>query len=173
MTERVRITSPRTAGRRSRPSTGTEEIDAQTSVGEVYMRSLMRSQLRVAIVVFIAIGVGIGGLPLLFWFAPDATSVDVFGVPLAWLVLGVAVYPTLVVAGWLYVRQAERNERQFTELVERRGDGAASGVARDERSGERDRVQSEERAARRARPDSTERREQTSDAARPDETERE
>lgn len=98
---------------------GAEEIDAQTSVGEIYMRSLIRSQLRVAIVVLLAVGVGVGGLPLLFWFVPAATAVDIFGVPLAWLLLGVVVYPTLVAAGWLYVRQAEHNERQFSELVER------------------------------------------------------
>lgn len=119
MTERVRITSPRTAGKRPRPVSGAEEIDAQTSVGEIYMRSLIRSQLRVAIVVLLGVGIGVGGIPLLFWFLPAAADIGVVGVPLAWFVLGVAVYPTLVAAGWLYVRQAERNERQFSELVER------------------------------------------------------
>lgn len=117
--ERVRITSPRTAAKRSRRVSAAEEIDAQSSVGEIYMRSLIRSQLLVAIVVLLAIGVGIGGIPLLFWFVPSIADVEVFGVPLAWFVLGGAVYPTLVVAGWLYVRQAERNERQFSDLVER------------------------------------------------------
>ena len=119
MNDRVRITSPRTAGKRPRPVSGAEEIDAQSSVGEIYMRSLIRSQLLVAIVVLLAIGVGVGGIPLLFWFVPSAADVEVAGIPLAWFVLGVAVYPTLVVAGWLYVRQAERNERQFSDLVER------------------------------------------------------
>ncbi|MGH3360751.1 MAG: hypothetical protein ACRDO7_18250 [Nocardioidaceae bacterium] len=119
MNERVRITSPRTAGKRPRPVSGAEEINAQTPVGEIYMRSLIRSQLRVAIVVFLTICIGVGGLPLLFWFAPTVTDIRVLGIPLAWFVLGVAVYPTLVCAGLLYVRQAERNERQFSELIER------------------------------------------------------
>ncbi len=29
------------------------------------------------------------------------------------------VYPSLVAGGWLYVRLAERNERDFVDLVER------------------------------------------------------
>ena len=37
--------------------------------------------------------------------------------PLAWLLLGVVVYPWLVLLGWAYVRRAERNERDFAELV--------------------------------------------------------
>ena len=117
MTERVRITSPHTAGRRPRPLSGTEEIDAHSPVGEIYMRSLIRSQLRIAIAMLVAIGLGIGGIPLLFWFVPDAADVSVFGIPLAWLLLGGVAYPVLVVVGWLYVRQAERNERQFSELI--------------------------------------------------------
>lgn len=119
MTDRVRITSPRTTGARPRPATGAQEIDEQTAVGEVYMRSLIRSQLRVAIVVFLAVGIGIGCLPLVFWSVPSAADVTVLGIPLAWLLLGGVVYPTLVAAGWLYVRQAERNEQQFADLVER------------------------------------------------------
>ena len=31
--------------------------------------------------------------------------------------LGVAVYPWLLVLGWAYVRRAERNERDFADLM--------------------------------------------------------
>lgn len=133
MNERVRITSPRTAARRPRPLTGTEEIDAQSPVGEIYMRSLIRSQLRIAIAVLVAIGLGIGGIPLLFWFAPDAADDQVGGIPLPWLLLGGVVYPVLLVIGWLYVRQAERNEAQFADLVERRPPGTVRRPERTER----------------------------------------
>ena len=34
-------------------------------------------------------------------------------------ILGLLVYPALVAGGWLYVRLAERNEREFVDLVER------------------------------------------------------
>jgi cytochrome oxidase assembly protein ShyY1 len=36
------------------------------------------------------------------------------------LVLGVAVYPWLLVLAWWYVRRAEHNEADFVNLVERR-----------------------------------------------------
>ena len=127
MTERVRITSPRTVARKPRDLSGTEEIDAQSAVGEVYMRSLIRSQLRVAITVLVVIGLGVGGIPLMLWFTPSAAETQLLGVPVVWAFLGVAVYPFLVLVGWLYVRQAERNERHFSDLVQRRGSGAGSG----------------------------------------------
>ena len=41
----------------------------------------------------------------------------VLWLPLGWLLLGVAVYPWLLVLGWAYVRRAERNEDDFAELV--------------------------------------------------------
>jgi hypothetical protein len=44
----------------------------------------------------------------------------VAGVPLPWLLLGLVVYPLLVLLGWVYVRRAERNEQTFSDLVDRR-----------------------------------------------------
>jgi len=41
----------------------------------------------------------------------------VLGLPVPWLLLGVVVYPALLGLGWVYVRRAERNERDFAELV--------------------------------------------------------
>jgi hypothetical protein len=58
-------------------------------------------------------------LPLLFKFAPSVSRTQVFGIGLPWLLLGVVVFPVFVLAGWFYVRQAERSEREFAELVER------------------------------------------------------
>ena len=115
---RVRVTSPRSsAGRRRRVSV-TSEIDAQTRIGEIYMSSLLRAQLRLAGAVITALGVLVAGLPVLFWLLPQAQQVKVFGMPLAWVLLGFAVYPFLVLLGWLYVRAAERNEKDFADAVE-------------------------------------------------------
>ena len=116
---RVRVTSPRTAATRQRRVTGASEIDAQTDLGEVYMTSLLRSQLRLALLVLAALGVLVAGLPLLFTFLPGLAEVHVLGMPLPWVLLAFVVYPFLVLLGWLYVRAAERNERDFTEVVER------------------------------------------------------
>ena len=116
---RVRVTSPRTSATRQRRVTGASEIDAQTDLGEVYMTSLLRSQLRLALLVLGAVGVLVAGLPLVFTVFPGLVDVQVLGMPLPWVLLAFAVYPVLLGLGWLYVRAAERNERDFTEVVER------------------------------------------------------
>jgi len=93
------------------------EIDARTPLGEVYMQSLVRTQLRLAVGVALLVLCTLGTLPLLFWAFPAITRVQVLGVPLPWLVLGLAAYPFLVAVGHFYVGRAERNERAFTDLV--------------------------------------------------------
>jgi hypothetical protein len=116
----VRIESPRRSAARAPSSRAvSEEIDEQTLVGEVYMGALLRTQLRLAIGVCVVFGVLLGGLPLLFALRPSLSDIAVAGVPLPWLLLGVLVHPVLVAGAWYYVRAAERNERDFVELVER------------------------------------------------------
>jgi len=112
---RVRVTS-RPAGRRRRTSVASE-IDAQTELGEVYMRSLMRTQLRLALGVLVLLAVTLGALPLLFATVPWLQQARLLGVPVAWLVLGLGAYPLLLSLAAFYVRRAERNERAFHELV--------------------------------------------------------
>ena len=117
---RVRVTSPRTGATRTRRVTGRAEIDAQTDVGEIYMTSLLRSQLRLAVLVLVGLGTLVAGLPLLFAVFPALLDLRVLGMPLPWVLLAFAVYPVLLALGWAYVRAAERNERDFTDVVERR-----------------------------------------------------
>ncbi len=118
---RVRVTSPRTdAVRRPPRRRVTDDIDEQTGVGELYMRSLVRSQLRLGLGVLGAFCLTVGALPLLFWLAPALAQVRVLGVGLPWLLLGVGAYPVIGLTAWAYVRAAERAERDFADLVERR-----------------------------------------------------
>ena len=91
--------------------------DAETALGEVFMRSLLREQLFLALRVLAALGVTLGLLPLLFHLVPSLGDVRVGQMPLAWLLLGVLAYPWLVVLGWFYIRQSEANERDFADLV--------------------------------------------------------
>jgi hypothetical protein len=117
---RVRVTSPRTRSPRPRGgprAAGTHDIEEATGVGDVFMRSLVGAQLRLALVVCGGLAVGLGSIPLLVVLAPRFATVHVIGLPLFWLLLGVLVYPLLVAAGWWYVRAAERTERDFAELV--------------------------------------------------------
>lgn len=118
---RVRVTSTRrdAATRRDlRPLT--RDLDEQSTLGEVYMSGLMSAQLWLAARVLAFGAAGLGGLPLLFLLVPATRTMDVGGVPLPWLVVAVAVYPVAVVVARYYVRQSERIERQFSEVVARR-----------------------------------------------------
>ena len=115
---RERVTGPRRAAGRSRRMSVPSEIDARTPLGEVYMQSLVRSQLRLAVGVVLLLACTLGALPLLFWAFPALTRLHVLGIPLPWFLLGFAAYPFLLVVGRFYVRRAERNERAFTDLVD-------------------------------------------------------
>ncbi|MDA0633122.1 hypothetical protein OUY22_06785 [Nonomuraea sp. MCN248] len=116
---RVAVTSPRTAAARRPRYPATREIDEQTDLGEVYMRSLLRTQFRLAMFVCTVLACVVCGLPLLFLLIPDLAEVHLLGVPLPWAVLAGLIYPGFVLGAWLYVRQAERNERHFADLVDR------------------------------------------------------
>ena len=117
---RVAVTSPRTTGVRRPPGRqALAALDEQDVVGDLLIRSLMRAQLVLGLRLAAVFGILLGGLPLLFAVAPQTRDAEVLGVALPWLVLGGAVYPALWAGGWLYVRLAERNERDFVDLIER------------------------------------------------------
>jgi hypothetical protein len=82
------------------------------------MGSLVRSQLRLAMATLLPVLAFAAGVPLAFHLAPGLADVRLLGAPVAWLVLGVLVYPLLVLLGRFYVRRAERNEQDFAELVD-------------------------------------------------------
>ncbi len=88
------------------------EIAEHTPLGDAYVRSLMRSQLRAGLTAFALLACVAGTLPLAFAALRDQTAV--------WFVLGFAAYPLLALLAWWYVRRAERNERDFARLVKGR-----------------------------------------------------
>jgi hypothetical protein len=119
---RVAVTSPQTEAAwraRTTPRRRLDELADQTAIGDVLIRSLIRAQLGLGLRVLAVIVVLLGGLPLLFAAVPSAGRAEVGGVAVPWLLLGVATFPLLVLLGVVYMRQAERNEREFTDLVER------------------------------------------------------
>lgn len=113
------ITSPRTRAATRPRHPRTREIDEQTRLGEVYMRSLIRSQLRLALSVYTLVAGVIGGLPALFLLAPEVARLRLLGIPLPWVLLAGLIYPMFVACAFGYVRQAERTEHDFAELVDR------------------------------------------------------
>ncbi|MEP7053917.1 MAG: hypothetical protein ABI912_01545 [Actinomycetota bacterium] len=116
---RVTVTSSRPV-RRAPPGArmhSLAEVQEQSELGGVLLRSLVRAQLTLALGVLLGFGSLVASLPLLFALAPHLANRQVFGLPLPLAVLGVAIYPVVVVTGFVYVWFAERNEREFEELV--------------------------------------------------------
>jgi hypothetical protein len=111
---RVRVTGP---PRRRRALNRPVDLEQDTRLAGVYLSSLLREQLWLALRLLAVLAVAVGLLPALFALVPSLADVRVLGLPLAWLVVGVAVYPLLLGLGWRYVRTAERNEDAFAELM--------------------------------------------------------
>ena len=119
---RVRVTGPpRRRASAVRPS-GTREINAETALGEVFMRSLLREQLRLAFAVLTAMALTLGLLPVVFLIWPGLGAVRLGPVPVSWVLLGVLSYPWLVLLGWFHIRRAEAHERDFADLVSAAGE---------------------------------------------------
>jgi hypothetical protein len=115
---RVAVTGPRrnrAGGYSARP--GAADLHAQPRLGQIYVRSLVRDQLRLALGVLAVLAAVLGGLPAAFVLFPALRTAEVFGIRLAWLLLGVVAYPVMVGAAWFHVRHAERAERDFTDLL--------------------------------------------------------
>ena len=115
---RVTVSGPRRDRARGWSArAGAEDLHAQPQLGQVYVRSLVRDQLRLSLGVLAVLVVVLGGLPAAFALAPGLRTAEVFGIRLAWLLLGAAAYPVLLGAALFHIRHAERVERDFTELL--------------------------------------------------------
>ena len=104
--------------RKARPVRVINEVQEGTPLGKLLRKELIGSQLTVALRFAAVAGLTLGLLPLLFAVFPEIGRWEVFGLRLPWLVLGVAVYPFLLVLGWWHARTAERVEQTFTEHVQ-------------------------------------------------------
>lgn len=114
--DRVRVTRTRRVSVTGRP-TLREEVDAQSTLGTTYVASLVRAQRRLALLLVLPLGLTLLALPLLVRLVPALGRVQVLGVPLPWLVLGLLVYPAVVAAAAWFTRASERLEQQFSDVV--------------------------------------------------------
>jgi hypothetical protein len=96
------------------------ELAERTPVGDVYLRSLIRAQLLLSLRVTLVLVLVLVGPALVFAIAPDSRRVKLLGVPIAWPLLGFALYPAMMLIAALFVRRADRTEAEFVELVEPR-----------------------------------------------------
>ncbi len=65
------------------------------------------------------LGLTVGLLPLAFFLFHGLAVRHAPRHPVAWLLLGVGVYPVLLLLAWIYLRRAEHNEAAFDDLVNR------------------------------------------------------
>jgi hypothetical protein len=107
----VRITAPRTGERPVPPPTGAAEPSA------VYVRSLIRAQLRIAVLSAGFFALVLAAAATTFAVVPEARTATVAGFPVVWLVLGLAVYPVVLLVALLFVRAAGHNERHYRSLA--------------------------------------------------------
>lgn len=94
------------------------ELEQQTSIGEVLVRNLIRAQLRAAAGLGALVLLLFASVPLIGVLVPAFSAATFVGVPLPWLVLGVLPFPLFFVVGTIFNRLAERNERDFVHMVE-------------------------------------------------------
>lgn len=118
--QRVRVTRTRRQVRHDRPRTVREEIAGQSRLGTTYVSSLIRAQLHLTLGVFALGLLTLGALPLIFALVPATRTLSLAGLPLPWIVLGVLVYPGVVLVAMWYTRTSERIEADFNDLVNRR-----------------------------------------------------
>lgn len=97
---------------------GAGRAAAPSQVAEVYVRSLIRSQLRLALVVASGFLISLAAFAITLRLIPELETVRWFGVPVAWLLLAFGVYPMIGLSAWLFVRAAARNESRYLALAE-------------------------------------------------------
>jgi hypothetical protein len=99
------------------PSPVREDLYQADAYGHELLTSLMRAQAGVSLAVLLPAISLLAIYPLLAVLVPELANFEVWGLPLALIVLGGGIYPPLVLLGYWYVRRAERLEQRFVELL--------------------------------------------------------
>ena len=89
-------------------------------MGQVFVRSLIRTQLRLAVVVAGGFLLILLAFPLMLGLVPGLADSKIAGIPFGWLLLGAGIYPVIGLSAWLYIRTATRNEARYRDLAEDR-----------------------------------------------------
>ena len=123
---RVRVTAPRSfeaaSSNGGSVAAGRSAIDAreaaeESDAGQVFVRSLIRSQLRLGIVVAAGFLLILLAFALMLGLVPGLAELRIAGLPFDWVLLGAGIYPVIGLSAWLYVRTAARNESRYRDLA--------------------------------------------------------
>lgn len=120
---RVRVTAPRsvtpngTALNGGRSAAASLDAEEETDAGQLFVRSLIRSQLRLGLVVALGFLSIMLAFPLMLGLVPGLADSTIAGLPFDWVLLGAGIYPVIGLSAWLYVRTAARNEARYRDLA--------------------------------------------------------
>ena len=113
---RVTAARPTTAGRPMGPGVDPGITDASA----VYLGTLIRAQLRLAITLATGFVVALAAASIAIAIIPVLQSETVFGVPWSWALQAYGMYPLVVLFALVYVRAARKNEQRYRSLEPRK-----------------------------------------------------
>lgn len=90
-------------------------------VGVIYLRTLIRAQLRLAIACCVGFVATMTTAAVLIATMPTLHDTYVFGVPWSWALQAYGMYPLIFLFAVIYVRSAARNEHRYRSLEEGSG----------------------------------------------------
>lgn len=100
-----------------RSAAASREAEEETDAGQLFVRSLIRSQLRLGLVVALGFLLIMLAFPLMLGLVPGLADSTIAGLPFDWVLLGAGIYPVIGLSAWLYVRTAARNEARYRDLA--------------------------------------------------------
>lgn len=114
---RERVTSADLPSNRVQPlvRAGTSQVSEPE---RVFTRSLMRTQLRLALACVLSFMVAVAFFSFVITEVPAVHNLAIVGVPLPWLMRAYGFYPIIIVSAVIYAIAAVRIERRFAALVE-------------------------------------------------------
>lgn len=114
---RERVTSADLPSNRAEPlvRVGASRVSEPETV---FTRSLMRTQLRLALASVLSFIVVVVFFSFVITRVPALHDLSIAGVPLPWLMQAYGFYPIIVVFAVIYAIAAVRTERRFAALVE-------------------------------------------------------
>jgi hypothetical protein len=101
----------------ARSSAAARDAAEQSDAGQIFIRSLIRSQLRLGLVVAVGFLLIVLAFVLMLGLVPGLAHSTIAGLPFDWVLLGAGIYPVTGLSAWLYVRTAARNEARYRDLA--------------------------------------------------------
>jgi hypothetical protein len=107
--ERVTVMSTRTRAARSSGPAPRRQTSLPSDAGDAArLAVLLRVHRRLAAQTMSLVLIVLLGLPLGLSFLPDLTDTTVLGLPVLWWLLGVGIYPAMLLLGRWHARGVER-----------------------------------------------------------------